>query len=307
MQHKVGKSMKTTFLSKTQGRSLATLRRRYLHALVALCLLVVGPTPSSAQSRPQPTVGAVSADPTGAGAPKSENRRAAIRFLTDTDYPPFNYYNEDGTLTGFNVDLAKAVCLELSAACDIQVRPWDDLVMAVKRGDADAVIASHAITPRLLQDVAASDRYYHTPARFVGLKGTANIEITPAGLDGRRIAVTKGTSHEAYLRTFFTLSNIQVFENVDLTRDAVRNKSADLLFDDGISLVFWLNGEASKLCCEFKGGPFIEARYFGDGIGILLNRDDPQLRTLINAALRRVRETGRQEELMLRYFPLPPY
>jgi polar amino acid transport system substrate-binding protein len=299
--------MKATYSSKTQGRIYLTCARKCLHASIALGWLVAATVSVPAQTRPQPTLGTLSPDASGGPEAKGETRRAAIRFLTDTDYPPFNYYDEDGTLTGFNVDLARAVCLELAAACDIQVRPWDDLVAAVKRGDADAVIASHVISQRMLQDVTASDRYYHTPARFVGLKGSAALEVTPAGLEGRRIAVAKATAHEAYLRTFFTLSNIQVFENADLARDAVRNKSADLLFDDGIGLVFWINGEASKLCCEFKGGPFMEPRYFGDGIGILLNRDDPQLKSLVNAALKRLRESGRQEELMLRYFPIRPY
>lgn len=239
--------------------------------------------------------------------PRAAGRRAAIRFLTESDYPPFNYFDEDGQLTGFNVDLAKAICLELAATCDVQVRPWADLINAVKRGEGDAVIASHAATARVLQDVAVTDRYYHTPARFVGLKGAAPAEVTPSGLDGRRIAVAKGTAHEAFLRAFFTQSRIQEYENVDLARDAVRNRSADLLFDDGIGLVFWLNGEASKLCCEFKGGPFMEPRYFGDGVGILVQKDDQQLRLLLNGALKRLRESGRQEELMLRYFPLRAY
>ena len=44
--------------------------------------------------------------------------------------------------------------------------------------------------------------------------------------------------------------------------------------------------------------------YFGDGVAIAVSREDPQLKGLINAALRRMRESGRYEELVLRYFPL---
>lgn len=254
---------------------------------------------AAAQSRPN----AIGAAPSEPPASPSATKRAALRFVTDSDYPPFNYIDEDGQLTGFNVDVARAICLELSATCDIQQRNWSDIIPIVRRGEADAAIASHAIDARILRDVDVSDRYYTTPARFVGHRGRA-FEITPGGLDRKRIAVAKGTSHEAFLRSFFTLSAIQAYENAELARDAVVTGTADLLFDDGINLVFWLNGTASKACCEFKGGPFVEPRYFGDGVGILLNRADPQIKQQVNWALKQLRDSGRFDELTLRYFPL---
>ena len=199
-------------------------------------------------------------------------RRVAIRFLTDSDYPPFNYYDEDNVLTGFNVDIARAVCLELAAACDIQVRPWPELLTALRRGEADAVIASHAVSAGALKAVDFTDRYYHTPARFAGKRNTGRLDATPEGLEGKKIAVTKGTAHEAYLRTFFRDSSVRTFDTPELARDALISGAADLLFDDGITLAFWLNGTASKACCEFKGGPFGEPKYFGDGVAIAVNR-----------------------------------
>jgi polar amino acid transport system substrate-binding protein len=231
-------------------------------------------------------------------------RRVAIRFLTDSDYPPFNYYDEDNVLTGFNVDIARSICLELAAACDIQVRAWPELLQALRRGEADAVIASHAVSANALRAVDFSDRYYHTPARFAAKRSAGRLDVTPEGLEGRKIAVTKGTAHEAYLRTFFRDSSIRAYESPELARDALISGAADLLFDDGIGLAFWLNGTASKACCEFKGGPFGEPKYFGDGVAVAVNREDQQLKLLINSALKRLRENGRYEELVLRYFPL---
>lgn len=230
-------------------------------------------------------------------------RRTAIRFLTESDFPPFNYMDEDNVLTGFNVDIARAVCLELNAVCDIQVRPWAELLPALVRGQADAVIASHTATPNALKVVDFTDPYYFTPARFASRRNSKITDVTPGALEGKKIAVAKGTAHEAYLRAFFRDSAIRTYETVELARDALVTGEADLLFDDGISLIFWLNGTNSKACCEFKGGPFAEPRFFGDGIGIAVRRDDDQLKGLINGALRRLREGGRYEELLLRYFP----
>ena len=284
-----------------------------IRALFSACALIGGlAVPAALAQRTLPNA---AANPgIGTATPASPDtgeqalpRRVAIRFLTDSDYPPFNYLDADGGLTGFNVDLARSLCLELAAACDIQVRPWDDLLVALKKGEVDAVIASHAVTPRMLADVGITDRYYHTPARFAGKRGGAAVGVTPEGFEGRKIAVAKGTAHEAYIRQFFTLSAVQVYESVELARDALVTAAADYLFDDGVSLVFWLNGTASKACCEFKGGPFFEPKYFGDGVGIAVGKDDVQLMGLLNTALKKVRETGRHEDLILKYFPLRAY
>jgi polar amino acid transport system substrate-binding protein len=304
----IGRMMRVRVANVLAGRRAKTRARWGLRAFgVLICgyvgLVVVSSLSADAQTRAAPSVGAQTEQ-------TPNPRRAAIRFVTTNDFPPFNYAEEDGTLAGLNVELARLVCSELSALCDLQVRPWDDLLVILRRGEADAVIASHAISPRLLTEFQVSERYYFTPGRFVGRRDGAPLTaITPSGLDGKRIGVARATAHEAYLRAFFTSSLIRSYENADLARDALRlpTPEIDLVFDDGIGLVFWINGEASKLCCEFKGGAFVEPRYFGDGVGIVMGRNDLDLKLQIDGALRRLREAGRMEELMLRYFPLRPY
>src|SRR5262245_49126796 len=56
------------------------------------------------------------------------SRISIIRFLTETDYPPFNYAGPDGAPTGFNVDLARLICEELKVACTVQMRRFDTLI-----------------------------------------------------------------------------------------------------------------------------------------------------------------------------------
>lgn len=234
-------------------------------------------------------------------------RRLVLRFVTDGDFPPFNYFDEEGVLTGFNVDLARALCLEANTSCDIQARPWDALVPTLNRGEADAVIAGHKITASLLRTVDFTDRYFHTPARFAARRDAQEFEINPEDLDGRSIAVAKGTAHEAYLKDFFRFSTIREFDNPELAREALMNGEVDLLFDDGISLSYWVIGTASRECCELRGGAYYEPKYFGDGLAIAVSKRDQDLKHLLNEALKRVRESGRYEELVLRYFPNPVY
>jgi len=239
----------------------------------------------------------------GQGVAQSPGTRAAIRFTTDSDYPPFHFVDEEGILTGFNVDVAQAVCLELAAACDVQAKSWDDLLPALRRRETDAIIASHAVTPRLLSEFAVSDRYFPNVGRFAVRRPSSLTSITPEGLDGKRVGVARGTPHESYLRAFFRDSSVQTFETVELARDALVSGSVDLIFDDGTSLIFWLTGTLSRACCELAGGPYYEPRYFGDGAAIVVRKGDGELLGQINRALDRVRASGRYDELLSKYFP----
>lgn len=276
------------FLRRLVGSSFALL-------LALVCLPGV-PSAQDAGTDDVPT-----AAETGADEP---TKRVVVRFLTEGDFPPFNFYDEDGTLVGFNVDLARAICMELNTACDIKVRPWGELLLALRRGEADAVIAAHAVTPQSLTEVEFTDRYFQTPGRFAARRGTDAVEITPETLESKRIGVARNTAHEAFLRTFFRSSAIQPYENPELARDALIQGQVDYVFDDAISLVFWLHGTASKRCCELKGGPYLEPKFFGDGIAIAVPKTDSQIKTMINGALAKLRTNGRLDELAERYFPV---
>ncbi|MGH1418023.1 MAG: transporter substrate-binding domain-containing protein [Hyphomicrobiaceae bacterium] len=234
-------------------------------------------------------------------------RRVIIRFVTEGEFPPFNFYDEDGVLTGFNIDLARAICLEVNVTCDIKVQPWGKLVATLKSGDADAIIAAQAVTAKALRDVDFSARYFHTPGRFVARRRGRKIDISREALVDRLIGVTAATAHEAYLRTFFGDARIKTYKTPVKTREALREGQVDVIFGDGISLAFWLNGTLSQQCCEFRGGAFLEPKFFGDGLAIAVRSGDDRLRSEINTGLERVRNSGRFRELVSRYFPFKIY
>jgi polar amino acid transport system substrate-binding protein len=234
-------------------------------------------------------------------------RISQIRFLTEEDYPPFNFTGPDNQPIGFNVDLARAICTELSLACTIQVRRFDTLVDALEENRGDAIVASLAITPALRKRIAFSDRYYRTPARFIASRDFPPGDVTPEAIAGRRVAVVAGSAEEAYLRAFFAEVAIRSQSSLEAALNALRTNQADLVFADGIALAFWLNGSGSANCCAFRGGPFTESRFFGDGVGIAVRRENDPLRLAINHALFRLWEKGVMADLYLRYFPVGYY
>ncbi|WP_170144340.1 transporter substrate-binding domain-containing protein [Dichotomicrobium thermohalophilum] len=230
-----------------------------------------------------------------------------LRFVTTSDFPPFNYYDEDGVLTGLNVDLARSICRVLSVNCQVSELEWDDLTETVNEGAADAALAGIAITPETVQQLDFTDIYLQIPARFAAQK-TAEIEtITAESLDGQSIGVARDTAHHAFLKTFFPDAELSLFDNLGDARAALRAGGVDLVFADGLSTVFWVNGAGSRGCCKMVDGGFMEPRYFGQGLAIAVKRGNDRLVTVLNYALARLRAEGRLEELMLRYFPLSLY
>ncbi len=305
------------FLQKLTGRA----------ALTALALMVTVTTawpqahvPRPGEQRDQPPADAPDTNPVrtptdvpGFWDPRRRPERpdllrlTVIRFLTETDYPPFNYAGPDGAPVGFNVDLARMICEEIKVACTVQMRRYDTLIDSLNANQGDAVIASFAATPAMRKRVDFSDPYYRTPARFVARRNAGIIDVRPQALEGKKVGVVAGTAHEAYLKMLFTEAELRPFPDVAAVREALKKGEVDLLFGDGISLSFWLNGTDSAGCCAFVGGPYMESRFFGEGVGIAVRRGNDLLRQAINWALFRLWEQGRFTDLWLRYFPISPF
>jgi polar amino acid transport system substrate-binding protein len=297
-------------------KPVPTFRHHALGAVLiaAAALLALAPA-RQANAQPKSPAPAASPDLTVPGFwdPRRRPERpdltriSQIRFLTENDYPPFDFPGQDGNPAGFNVDLARMICEELKVNCTIQARRFDTLIAALGDNHGDAVIASLAPTPALRERVDFTDPYYRSPARFVARRDSNIEDVVPERLEGKKIAVVAATSHEAYAKTFFTEAETKSYPSADAAREALRRGEVDLLFGDGIGLGFWLNGTDSANCCEFRGGPFTESRYFGEGVGIAVRRGNDTLRQAINWALFGLWEKGRFTDLWLRYFPISPF
>ena len=97
---------------------------------------------------------------------------------------------------------------------------------------------------------------------------------------------------------------VAAFDNTEIAQKALKDGAIDLIFGDGISLTFWINGVTSEACCEFRGGPYLDAKFFGEGVGIAVKKGNRQLAEILTYVLEQVHANGRYEELFLRYFPM---
>jgi polar amino acid transport system substrate-binding protein len=296
-----------------KGWSVATLFVVLFDAAIRPSPLLAEPPASRDAGAPQTGIARAVVDVPGLWDPRRRPERpdlthvGSIRFLTETDFPPFDFAGPDGNPAGFNVDLARMICEDLKVSCTIQMRRFDTLVSALSDNRGDAVIGSLVPTPALRQRVDFSDPYYRSVARFAVKRNTTIEDVHPERLEGRKIAVVAGTAHEAYIKAFFTEAELKPYPSAEAAREALLHGDVDLLFADGMQLAFWLNGTDSADCCRFVGGPFTESRYFGEGIGIAIRKGNDTLRQAFNWSLFRLWEQGKYTDLWLRYFPISPY
>jgi polar amino acid transport system substrate-binding protein len=306
--------------------SLTSVSRKAIRLVVTAVLLSVpatigrsAETGPAAAPGPAPANGAVvETDGAGLQPPVFWDRRnrmqkptgevGSIRFLTAGDFPPFDFLDPGGRLIGYNVDLARAICDVLEATCTIQMRPFGDLVAALGDRRGDAIIAGLEVRADLRATLDTSDAYLTTPGRFVVRVGPGPAPVpTPEGLSGRWVSVVSGSAHEAFLLAAFPRVRLAAYPDETAARDALRDGRVDAHFGDALSLAFWLSGTSSRSCCTFRGAPFAESGYFGEGLRIAVAKGNRRLKQNLDWALQKLGQDGRLAELYLRWFPRSYY
>ncbi len=232
-----------------------------------------------------------------------------VRFLTTTDFPPFNYLDRDNRLSGFHVDLVRAICDELGIAdkCQIQAMPWEQLEDALSRGRGEAIVAGLAITPEARAKFSFSRPYLQFPARFMMPKTSAASEPIYLKIKGERIGVIAGSGHEKMLREYFPDAKVVTYSRQEWMYGDLKAGKIAGAFGDGMRFAFWLAGSDASGCCRFAGGPYLAPEYLGAGVAIATNGGDPTLTQAFDYALQQMALKGRFAELYLRYFPVSFY
>jgi polar amino acid transport system substrate-binding protein len=232
-----------------------------------------------------------------------------IRFLTTTDFPPFNFVDKTGHLAGYNVDLARAICseLEVSSICQVEAVPWADLTGALDSKEGEAIIAGLRPTAELRAKFLFTRSYLRLPARFVVRRDAPLEDPTPDALAGKRVGVVAGSAHEAMLRAYFPQARLVTYADRDRMAEDLTARKTDAVFGDGMWLSFWIAGGQARGCCGFAGGPYTAPQFLGEGLTIALRSDEPQLADAFDHALRSLEDKGVLSELYLRYFPVGFY
>jgi polar amino acid transport system substrate-binding protein len=119
--------------------------------------------------------------------------------------------------------------------------------------------------------------------------------------------VLAGTAHEAFAKLFFAPATLRDYPDRGVAEAALKKGEVDYVFSDGLSLALWLGGSDAADCCAFAGGPYLESRFFGEGVGFIVRKDEETLRRALDYALQRLWDEGKYAELYLRFFPVGPF
>jgi len=230
-----------------------------------------------------------------------------VRIATEGSYAPFSFKAPDGTLQGFDVDIARALCDRAHMECTIVAQAWDGIIPGLLTKKYDAIVASMSITDERRKKVDFTDKYYQTPARFVARKGS-NIPISKSGLKGKTIGAQRSTIHARYLQdNYADVADIKLYdnqENADLDLTAGR---LDLVLADSIVLLegFLTKPEGENF--EFVGPELRDPKWFGEGAGIAVRPGDVKLKDAFNRALADILKDGTYDKIDAKYFPFSIY
>lgn len=229
-----------------------------------------------------------------------------IRIGTEGAYPPFNFLDKAGQLQGFDIDVAKALCDKMKAKCTFVAQDWDGIIPSLLAKKYDAIVASMSITEERKQRVAFTDKYYDTPGRFVAAKG-AKLDVKPAGMKGKTIGAQRSTTHASYLEDNYKGATLKLYATQDEANLDLANGRLDAVLADSIVMYEWLEKAPEAKCCAFAGEPIKAPKWFGEGAGIAVRKEDKDLVAAFNKAIKEIRADGTYEKLNRKYFPFSIY
>jgi polar amino acid transport system substrate-binding protein/arginine/ornithine transport system substrate-binding protein len=224
---------------------------------------------------------------------------AKLRVGVEGNYPPFSQIAPDGKLSGFDIDIANAVCAQMKVECTLVQQEWDGMIPALAAKRFDFIVASMTITDERKKAVDFSDPYYDVPSRFVAKTG-AFADHAPATLKGKTIVVLRNSPRDKYLAENYKDSTIQRVNKEPEVYLELAAGRGDIAFGSSV-----VSAESFLKKPEGKGyaqvGPAVRIAA-GSGVGIALRKNETELRDRINAALKAIKADGTYKRLVAKYF-----
>jgi cystine transport system substrate-binding protein len=205
-------------------------------------------------------------------------KRGMLRIALEGTFPPFNYQDASGNLTGFEIDLGNALAKQIGVKAEFLPTKWDGILAGLDSGRYDVVLNQVTITPERQEKYDFSAPYTVSGIQIIVRRADADRIKTAADLAGKSVGVGLGTNYEQWLRKNVPTANVKTYDD-DPTKFAdLRTGRLDAVLADRLV--------AANKIKQF-GGDVVAA---GDPVakelqGIAVRKDHPQLRDALDKAL----------------------
>ena len=219
-----------------------------------------------------------------------------LKIGIEGNYPPFTKTEADGSVTGFEIDLARDLCSRMRARCELVKTEFDDLIPKLNSGQLDAVIASLTITEKRQKEVDFSDSYYNVPSAWIGAVGTST-SVMPGTMAGKSVAVLKGSPREAWVQASYReMKVIPVAKETEVYTQLTEKKADLALTSLLVAKTKFLNLPEGKTFAVV-GSPV----WLGNGVGVAVKKGDASLRYRFNRAIAASVGSGDYKKMAARY------
>ncbi|KMJ52429.1 ABC transporter substrate-binding protein [Vogesella sp. EB] len=228
-----------------------------------------------------------------------------LRIATDVSYPPFSKQNPDGSIVGFDADIARALCDKMKAECELSAHDFDGIIPGLQAKKYELAIASMNISPDRAKVVSFSDMYFNIPGRLIAKEGTP---VSGDWFKGKRIGVLRGAiqmkeSSEKWGRNGAQIKGYGKITDAFLD---LKGGRLDYVYVDATI------GEADFLKTPFGKGFAFVGPVFNDpkyymGSGIAIQKGNKELLAKVNAALKAILADGTYRSIERRYFSYDIY
>lgn len=268
------------------------MKKLLLAAALASLLVACG----KKEEAPAP---APAAAPAAAPAPAAD---APLKVAIDPTYEPFTFKTADGKPTGFDVDIANALCEQIKRKCEFVEQVWDGMIPGLNAKKYDVIISSMSITDERMKEVDFTDKYYNTPSRIV-LKKTVKY-TDPASIKGKKIGVLKGSTQEKYAMGDLKPAGVVVnsYEAQDQVYLDIKSGRLDGTVADYMEVTGGFLSKPEGKDYQLVGPDLKDPKYFGYGAGIALRKGEDKLKADLNAAIKAIRANGTYKTLNDKYF-----
>lgn len=270
----------------------ASVTRYYFSAsMLAATLALTG-----CGSNPQPSEDA-SADTEVASS--KANSDEVLRIATEGAYAPFNYTNTDGTLGGFDVDMANALCADMKVTCEIVAQDWDGIIPGLKAGKYDAIVAAMSITPERAEQVSFTDPYFSNTLVFLAKQDSGFDPANDGDINDKLIAAQRSTISSQWLEKTYPAAKTKLYDTLSNAFLDLGAGRVEAMISDKLPALQWLNSSSGSNYV-LKGDEID----INDNFAIAVRPGD-ELQAKFNKALANIKANGTYDELNKRYFAVP--